>query len=240
MTDEPTVAPALAEVPVAGADCLEAGAGAGNTTAALAERGAASVLAVTDDADHATGVRKRFADEASIRTVRADLRHLPLADEAVRVTTAHALFGVLSPAAASEVVQELTRVTASGGWLALVDYDPIPDETVRELFALENAAALLTDGEPALEFYPEGHLAALFSRAGWQQDDSGTALEPVPWTADLLDAHAEIARSTFQALPDPAAGALASRADEVRERAGDEVDSGRMYYQTFRLADVTT
>jgi SAM-dependent methyltransferase len=233
MDEDSTVAPALESVPVAGAECLEAGAGAGNTSAALAERGAAQVYAVTNDPEHTDGVADRFADECTVAPIRTDLRSVPLPPDAVDVTTAHALFGVLRPAVASAVVDELTRVTAPGGHLVVVDYDPIQDDRVQELFALENAASLLADGEPALAFYPESHLQALFSSVGWTLLDAGTALEPVPWTAELLDAHAEIARSKFEA-----AGAdeqFNERVRTVRERAGEEIKSGRMYYQTFRL-----
>jgi SAM-dependent methyltransferase len=235
VTDYSTVDPALESVPVADARCLEADAGAGNTSAALAERGAEQVFAVTIDPDHASGVAERFADEEAIRPLRADLRSVPLPPGAVSVTTAHALFGVLKPADASAVVDELTRVTEPGGYLAVVDYDPIEDGQLRDLFALENAASLFADGDPVLTFYPESHLRALFEASGWTRIDAGTSLEPVPWTTELLDAHAEIARSKLDAVPD--SEGLRERVQVVRERAGEEIRSGRMYYQTFRLDD---
>ncbi|MGA9402902.1 MAG: SAM-dependent methyltransferase, partial [Haladaptatus sp.] len=51
-----TVRTALADRPVSGATCLEAGAGMGNTTAGLLADGASRVYAVTNDPEHATAV----------------------------------------------------------------------------------------------------------------------------------------------------------------------------------------
>ena len=52
-----TLATALEDVPVEGRTCLEAGAGAGNATAALRARDADRVYAVTNAEDHAATVR---------------------------------------------------------------------------------------------------------------------------------------------------------------------------------------
>ena len=49
---------ALETVPVEDSRCLEAAAGAGNTSAALLERDPAVVYAVANDAEHAVGVAR--------------------------------------------------------------------------------------------------------------------------------------------------------------------------------------
>jgi SAM-dependent methyltransferase len=236
MTDVPeTVATALADVPVAGRTCLEAGAGAGNATAALRARDAARVYAVTDDPDHAATVADRFDDDPVAAPLLGDLRAIPLPDDAVGVVTAHALFNVVPTPAATGIVDELTRVAAPGSRLVVDDYDPVPDEAVRDLFAVENAAAELVDARPALTFYPREQIRSLFEAAGWAHERTETLLDPVPWTADLLDAHAELAAERAGELPDPAAAALRERARTVRERLGDGVETGEMYSLAFRL-----
>jgi len=229
-----TIATALADVPVAGRHCLEAGAGAGNATAALLDEGAARVAAVTNDADHAATVRDRFRDERRATAVLADLRAIPLPDDTVDVVTAHGLFNVVAPPAVTPVVDELTRVTAPGGWLVVDDYDPI-DGPVRDLFALANAVGELADAQPTFTFYPRTHLRDLVTAAGWQHQWTRTLLDPVPWTADLLDAHAELIREDAAALPEELADATETRLRQVRERAADGVDVGQMYSLAFRL-----
>lgn len=238
MSDVPdTIATALEEIPITGRTCLEAGAGAGNATAALRERGADRVYAVTNDTDHAETVRDRFRDDDATATVFADLRAIPLPDDAVEVVTAHALFNVVTTTEATPIVEELTRVTAPGGWLVVDDYAPVPDETVRELFGLANAVAELTDARPTFTFYPRDHLRALFSATGWELADSRTLLDPVPWTADLLDAHANIIGEELESLPDDVGDGLRNRLRAVRRRAGDGVETGTMYSLVFRLPE---
>lgn len=229
-----TVERAIEDVPVAGARCLEAGAGAGNMTAALREAGADSVVSVTNDRDHALDVRDRF-DRAPPGVLEADLRSTPLAEDSVSVVTAHALFNVLAPAAVPAIVDELTRVARDGAWLVVDDYAPIPHDGLRALFAAENAAAELADGRPALTFYPAAHLRGCFAARGWRLVGEQSLLEPVPWTADLLDAHADLARESAATLEASTADALRAETRRRREQLGDGVDTGRMYSLAFRL-----
>lgn len=238
MSDVPdTIATALEGIPVAGRTCLEAGAGAGNATAALRERDADRVYAVTNDTEHAETVRERFRDDDGTATVFGDLRAVPLPDDAVEVVTAHALFNVVATPEATPIVEELTRVTAPGGWLVVDDYAPVPAEAVRELFGLANAVGELTDARPTFTFYPRDHLRALFSSAGWQLVDSRTLLDPVPWTADLLDTHADLIEEQIETLPDDIGEGLQNRLHAVRRRAGDGVETGTMYSLVFRLPE---
>ncbi|MFC7132321.1 MULTISPECIES: class I SAM-dependent methyltransferase [Salinibaculum] len=237
MSDVPeTVATALADVPVAGRPCLEAGAGAGNATAALLARDAGRVYAVTHDADHAATVRDRFRADPAAATLRGDLRSVPLPDDGVDVVTAHALFNVVAPADVTPILSELTRVTAPGGWLVVDDYDPI-EGPVRDLFGLANATAELTDARPAYTFYPREHLRSLVTAAGWDHQWTRTLLDPVPWTPDLLDAHADLIADRTAELPADLRDALRARLQQVRERTGDGVDVGTMYSLVFRLPE---
>ena len=251
---------ALQDVPVEGARCLEAGAGVGNTTAALRAAGAADVVAVTNERSHATDVRERFETDAPTgneidappgdetgapagsetdrpTVLEADLQATPLRDDSVSVVTAHALCNVVPSTDLAAIVAELTRVAEPGAWLVVDDYDPIPHEDLRALFAAENAAAELTAGSPALTFYPAVHLRRLFESAGWHLEWERTLLDPVPWTVDLLDAHAELAREHADALEESVAEALQEEISRRREALGDGVDTGRMYSLAFRLRE---
>ena len=243
---------ALQDVPVEGARCLEAGAGVGNTTAALLATGAADVVAVTNERSHATDVRDRFeADSVAVvdndsttvagadrpTVLEADLQATPLRADSVSVVTAHALCNVVPSTDLAAIVAELTRVAEPGAWLVVDDYDPIPHEDLRALFAAENAAAELTAGSPALTFYPAVHLRRLFESAGWHLEWERTLLDPVPWTVDLLDAHAELAREHADALEESVAEALQEEISRRREALGDGVDTGRMYSLAFRLRE---
>ncbi|SDQ26063.1 class I SAM-dependent methyltransferase [Natronobacterium texcoconense] len=223
-----TVERALADRTVDDRVCLEAGAGVGNTTAGLLEAGAREVHAVTNDPDHASEVRERIDDERAAIHL-ADLRSIPLSDDSVEVVTAHALCNVVSPSALAPIAEELTRVTAPGGTLVVDDYAPIPDSSpIRDLFAVENAAAELVDAEPALTFYPASGLRRLFAGHGWEHDRTRTILEPVPWTADLLEAHVDVVRDYAADLPDDLAEPLVERADRLVAEIGTE-EVGEMY-----------
>lgn len=238
MADVPeTVLEALEEVPVEGVTCLEAGAGAGNATAALRERSAAQVFAVTNDGDHAATVRERFRDDDATATIRADLRSIPLPDDSVEIVTAHALFNVVATTETAAIVDELTRVAAPGGWLVVDDYDPIPSAEVRELFAVANAVGELTEERPTFTFYPRDHLRALFDAHGWRRVRTKPLLDPVPWTTELLDTHLELLVERTTDLPDDIATPLRERARSVRERAGDGVETGEMYSLAFQLPE---
>jgi phospholipid N-methyltransferase len=232
-----TVREALADRPVEGAVCLEAGAGTGRMTEALLGVGAGTgrmteallgagagrVYAVTDDPDHAAGVRARFDDDR-LTVLRADLRATPLPAEGVDIVTAHALFNVLPPAAAAAVAAELTRVARPGADLVVDDYAPVPASApVRRLFAVENAAAELAGGTPALTFYPADGLRRLFAGHGWRHDRTRTLLDPVPWHADLVDAHLSVVRETAEGLEDDLAGEVLA---EARRRADAARDTG--------------
>jgi SAM-dependent methyltransferase len=234
-----TVTTALADRPVAGATCLEAGAGVGNTTAGLLAAGAARVYAVTNDRSHARTVRERVDGAGGDRTavLEADLRALPVATDAVDVITAHGLFNVLAPAALDAVATELTRAAAPGCHLVVDDYEPPPaDAAVRDLFAVENAAAELADGRPALTFYPAAVLRRLFAGHGWSFDRERTLLDPVPWTTSHVAAHAAAARSAAERLSPPLADPLTAEVDRVEAAVGAE-SVGAMYSVAMRLPD---
>ena len=233
-----TVRRALDDRSIRGKTCLEAGAGVGNATAGLLDAGAKTVYAVTIDSDHAADVRERFADEGGrVAVIQADLRSIPLPDDAVEFVTAHALFNVLTPTDAATIAEEVTRVTGPGAGIVVDDYAPLPEEaTVRRLFAVENAASELARGRPELTFYPVSGLRRLFEGFGWKHDRTRTILEPVPWTRNHVEAHAEIARSRAATLPDTLHDALATHVDEL----ADEIESeavGEMYSLAMTYPD---
>jgi SAM-dependent methyltransferase len=235
-----TVTAALADRQVEGQVCLEAGAGVGNTTAGLLARGARRVYAVTNDADHAATVRERVGDGNADRLVviEADLRATPLAADSIDLVTAHGLCNVLPPPDLDAVAAELTRVARPDGHLVVDDYAvPPAGAAVNRLFALENAAARMVDGRPALTFYPAAVLAAMFADDGWTVERKKTLLDPVPWTEAHLDAHAEVVRGYADRLPDVVGEPLAAMADDVVAAIGSE-RTGTMYSLAFRLADV--
>jgi SAM-dependent methyltransferase len=242
-----TVRTALDDRSVEGAGCLEAGAGAGNTTAGLLEAGASRVYAVTNDPEHARTTRKRVRDAATaedtsssvaerVAVLRGDLRAMPLPDDSVEVVTAHGLFNVVPAAALPGIAAELTRVAAPGTTLVVDDYDPLPPgAAVRELFAVENAAAELATGDPALTFYPAELLRRLFAGYGWTFERERTLLDPVPWTESHVAAHADVARESAAELPPELGDPLTAEADRVADAVGSE-SAGRMYSLAFRLA----
>lgn len=261
MTDVPdTVATALADRPVAGRTCLEAGAGAGNATLGLLDAGAERVYAVTNDREHARTVRTRLAESNVAReapgdavVVETDLRETPLPDDAVDVVVAHALCNVLAPPDLATVAADLTRVAAPGAHLVVDDYAPLPDDAaVAELFAVENAVARLATGEPALSFRSADHLRRLFAGFGWTHDRTTTLLDPVPWTADLLEAHREVVAECADAIDtelssdidddlpgdidDDLGDSLLEVADHIVAAIGAE-DVGRMYSLALRLPE---
>lgn len=234
-----TVRVALADQPIDGATCLDAGAGVGNTTAGLLRAGADRVYAVTNDPTHAELVRDRVGRAHPSRTavVEADVRAMPLPDESVDVIAAHGLFNVLPPAAIGAVVAEFTRIAGSECRLVVDDYDPLPeDATVRELFALENAASELAEGSPALTFYPERVLRQQFAGSGWTLDRSETLLEPVPWTGQHVRAHANETGTLLEDVADELASPLEAELDRVAEAIGSE-STGRMYSLTLEADD---
>lgn len=230
-----TVAAALADVSVNGRTCLEAGAGAGNATATLRDRGATPVLAVTNDAEHAGTVSARFAGDDGAETLYADLRSVPLPDDAVDLVTAHALFNVVATTEIAAMVAELTRVTAPGGELVVDDYDPLPAGPVRELFGVANAVGELVGSRPTYTFYSRTHLRRLFEGHGWRHERTKTLLDPVPWDGELLDTHERLTEEDAAALSEGLAESLCERAAAARDRAGDGVDAGKMYSLRFRL-----
>ena len=243
-----TVTTALEDRPIEGAVCLEAGAGLGNATAGLLANGAARVYAVTDDRTHAETTLERVRDtvadrnrdgaqtERRLAVLEADLRRLPLSDDTVEVITAHGLFNVVPPADLDAIVGELTRVAAPGCHLVVDDYEPLPDDAaVRDLFALENAAAQLADGAPMLSFYPSETLGRLFTGYGWTVDRHRTLLDPVPWTESHLEAHAAVVHAKVDALSADSElrAALLERADTLVETIGSE-SAGEMYSIALR------
>jgi len=232
-----SVANALSDRHVAGTTCLEAGAGVGNATAGLLDAGAAHVYAVTDRADHADGVRERFLDDDRVELIEADLREIPLPEDSVDVITAHALFNVLPTDAAAPIAAELTRVAAPDATLIVDDYDPMPPESpVRQLFAVENAAAELANARPALTFYPADGLRRLFGGHGWAHDRTRSILEPVPWTESHLTAHTAEVRGHAESVPDALGNALVTEAERLAKSTGSS-DEGRMYSVAMALPE---
>jgi len=245
-----TVTVALADRPVEGRRCLEAGAGVGSTSGGLLAAGASRVYAVTDDREHARTTLERVGGESGrlvgangersgtadrLAVLEADLHAIPLPDKSVDLITAHGLCNVLNPAALSAVVDELHRVAAPGSHLVVDDYDPLPDDAaVRDLFAVENAVAELATGRSALTFYPSSFLRDLFVGDGWTFDRERTLLDPVPWTASHLSAHADAAASFAVNCPDDVGDSLAARAERLAAETGNE-STGRMYSLAFRL-----
>lgn len=252
-----TVTAALEDRPVAGATCLEAGAGVGNTTAGLLAADAARVYAVTNDEAHATTVRERIGHEqigceererigrdefdrkelGRTAVLEADLRNLPLADDSIDLVTAHGLFNVVAPDSLAAIASELTRVAKPGGHLVIDDYAPLPDEaSVRELFAVENAITELAEGRPALTFYPAVVLRRLFDGFGWEFDRKRVLLNPVPWTGSHLDAHTEVVRSAATALSNELGASLLAEAERLAREMGEE-SVGEMYSVAMRLPE---
>jgi len=245
-----TVTDALADRPVEGWRCLEAGAGVGSTTAGLLDAGASRVYAITNDRGHALSTRERVGGERGrsaaangkrsgtddrLAVLEADLCAIPLSDESVDLITAHGLCNVLDPASLSRTVDELHRVAAPGSHLVVDDYDPPPnDAAVCDLFAVENAASELATGRSALTFYPSSFLRDLFVGEGWTFDRERTLRDPVPWTASHLSAHADAAASFAVNCPDDVGDSLAARAERLAAEIGTE-SAGRMYSLAFRL-----
>jgi hypothetical protein len=225
---------ALTAVRTAGRPALEAGAGAGNATAALRAGDATPVYPVTDDHDHATGVGERFTDDSAVHPLEANLRAVPLPDDTVEVVTAHGLFNLVPTTDTTGIVAELTRVTASGGEIVVDDYGPV-HETTRALFGAGNAVSELLEGEPTYTCYPAAHLRSLFEAHGWRHVETRGLLEPVPWTAALLDAHAEAATDRTDTLSDPLGTAVREHVEEVRGRLGTGSETGRMYSVRLEL-----
>lgn len=232
-----TVTTALEDRPVDGATCLDAGAGVGNSTAGLLENGADRVYAMTNDDEHARTVRERVGRDAPDRVaaLEADLVATPLAPDTVEIITAHGLCNVLPPESLDAVLRELTQVAAPGSHLVVDDYEPLfGDAAMGDLFVVENAATELARGRPALTFYPAATLRRLVTGHGWAFDRERTLLDPVPWTANHVDAHANAARASARTLSDELGGPLLSEIDRLVDAIGEE-STGTMYSLAFRL-----
>jgi SAM-dependent methyltransferase len=234
-----TVSAALADRPIEGKRCLEAGAGVGNTTAGLLAAGAGDVLAVTNDHEHALTVRERIGAEHPnrVQTVESDLRTVPLPDDSVAVITAHALCNVVPTTELALIASELTRIAAPGAQLIVDDYAPLPaDAALRDLFAIENAATELATGQPALTFYPVAFLRGVFEAQGWTFDRRTTLLDPVPWTEQHVDAHLTAVRDTAARIDPDLGDRLTTEAERLAGEIGSE-SAGEMYSLAFRLAE---
>ena len=233
-----TVATALADHRVEGRRCLDAGTGVGNSAAGLARAAADRVITVTTNPDHAHHASRRFAADDRVDVIRADLRSLPLGDDSVEFIMAHAVCNVLEPSALALVATEWYRIAAPDCVLVIDDYDPIPEEAcVSSLFELENAAAILATGRPALTFYPAPFLVHSFVGAGWELCRMQTLLDPVPWTAAHLDAHTEATAAALQTLSPALRRPLTERLDILTKNL-DPAATGRMYSLAFRLPAV--
>lgn len=231
-----TVRDALADQPISGATCLEAGAGGGNMALALREAGADRVLAVTDDRGHARDAQARVAGDV-IDVIEADLTATPVATNSVDIVTAHALFNVLDPATAIRVARECTRVARPGARLIVDDYAPLPDGAACQLFDLEEAASRVAGRGSAYDFYPADHLATLFTGLGWDHRQTETLLEPLPWSDELLASHAALAREAADAVGGDLGQALRGRAASIMDSVGElDHEGGRMYNLILELS----
>ena len=231
-----TVLEALADREVENRRVLEAGAGVGNGTAGLLDAGARSVFAITNERDHARTVRDRPDPAGRVRTavLEADLRAIPLPDDTVDLVFAHALLGVVEPAALPGIVSELTRVATPSASLVVDEYEPIPRRApLRRLFAVENAAAELATGRPALSFYPAALVRRIFAGYGWEVERERTLLDPVPWDERLLAEHLDVIRGFRPDLPAPIGGALVEEAARLVDEIG-AIETGEMYSVAFR------
>lgn len=232
-----TVRAALGDRSIEGRRCLDAGAGAGNTTAGLLEAGASSVFAVTNEREHAETVSERLRDAEEVKVLESDLRAIALPDDSVDIVTAHALFNVVPPEALSTIVDELTRVVRPGGNLIVDDYAPLPETAeIRALFGIENAASELARNRPGLTFYPASVLQSVFEGKGWVFERQKTLLDPVPWTEGHVEAHADVACDVAAGIEAPLGGILSKEADRLASEIGSE-SAGEMYSLAFRMSE---
>lgn len=109
-----------------GAHLLELGCGAGFATAALAMRGY-RVDAVDSVAAMINLTSKRLAETGTVervRIIRADVRHLPIADNTFDLVFALGVLPWLSDTHAA--VREMARVTRPGGYVLVTADNPKP------------------------------------------------------------------------------------------------------------------
>ena len=111
-----------------------------------------------------------------------------------------------------------------------------PESPVRQLFAVENAAAELAGGRPALTFYPADGLRRLFAGNGWEHDRTRSILEPVPWSESHLTAHTAEVRGHADSLPDALGKPLVNEAERLAKATGSS-DEGRMYSVAMTLGE---
>lgn len=69
---------------------------------------------------------------------------------------------------------------------------------------------------------------------GWEFDRERTLLDPVPWTASHVGAHADATRSMASQLPDELGDPLIAEVERLSTAIGDE-SAGRMYSVALRL-----
>lgn len=71
---------------------------------------------------------------------------------------------------------------------------------------------------------------------GWEFDRERILLDPVSWTANHVDAHAEAARLTAARLSSGLGGTLASEIERTAASIGEE-SAGRMYSVALRVPE---
>lgn len=232
-----TVLTAVADQPVDGRLCLEAGAGVGAMSAALLDAGAKRVYAMSNDRADVLLTRRRMGSQDGLEPLEADLQEIPLKTESIELITAHGLCNLLNPESLQAVTDEFNRIACPGCRLIVDDYDPLSkDAEIRQLFAIENAAAALGKGDAAVTFYPSRLLKRQFSAAGWTFERELTLLEPVPWTGSHLSAHANVVEELSPKMPSPLDEYLSTRAQQLVTTIGHE-DAGRMYSLAFSLSE---
>jgi hypothetical protein len=73
-----------------------------------------------------------------------------------------------------------------------------------------------------------------FVGEGWTFDRERTLLDPVPWTENHVDAHADVARDAAARLRPELGDPLMAEVESVADAIGSE-SAGRMYSLAFRL-----
>jgi len=105
----------------------------------------------------------------------------------------------------------------------------------RALFDDGNAVSELLGTGPTYIPYPASHLRGLFETAGWGHTETTTLLDPVSWTAELLDAHAEIASDRAGSLPDLLTSVLRTHIECVQAGTGERGDTEWTYSVRLEL-----
>ena len=200
---------AMDRLNIKGLICLEAGTGAGHMTCYLAKRGAKLVYSISNNQEHLDCARKELPKKyiKNVRFIKADLRRLDfLEDETIDLITAHMLVNVVTPVDVFLIFKELTRVAKNNALIVVNDYNPLSSyqtersHIVEELFRIENAVYYLTNGKPALVWYPSEYIADLLKLLGWRIETIELMYDKTPWEKELLEEHLEVIENECKKL----------------------------------------